>query len=107
MCQDIETKTDAEQDTLSAGYPQLAQATPMSQRTAQRRQPAIDTYLADDKGEDSCRQLVCSNSWRYKWRARYDAPNLAWGQARSTRPKHSPPHTPAHVARAIVSLHVT
>ena len=107
MCQDIEHKTDAEQDTLSAGYPQRAKATPMSQRTAQRPQQAIDTYLADDKVEDICRQLVCSKSWLSKWRDRYDAPNLAWVQERSTRPKHSPTQTPAHVARALVSLHVT
>ena len=79
----------------------------MSQRPAQRRQQAIDTYLADDKVEDICRQLVCSKSGLSKWRDRYDAPNLAWVQERSTRPKHSPPQTPAHVARAIVSLHVT
>jgi len=107
VCQDIEHKTDAEQDTLSAGYPQRAKATPMSQRTAQRPQQAIDTYLADDKVEDICRQLVCSKSWLSKWRDRYDAPNLAWVQERSTRPKHSPTQTPAHVARALVSLHVT
>ena len=79
----------------------------MSQRTAQRRQQAIDPYLADDKVEDICRQLACAKSWLYKWRDRYDAHNLAWGQERSTRPKHSPTQTPAHVARAIVSLHVT
>jgi len=79
----------------------------MSQRTAQRPQQAIDTYLADDKVEDICRQLVCSKSWLSKWRDRYDAPNLAWVQERSTRPKHSPTQTPAHVARALVSLHVT
>jgi transposase-like protein len=94
------------QDNLSLQR-QLAKATPMSQRTEQRRQQAIDKYLADDKIEDICRQLVCSKSWLYKWRDRYDAHNPAWGQERSTRPKHSPPQTPAHVARAIVSLHVT
>src|SRR6266852_3743890 len=58
----------------------------MSQRTAQRRQQAIDQYLADDKVEDICRQLVCSKSWLYKWRDRSDAHHLAWVQARSTRP---------------------
>jgi transposase-like protein len=78
----------------------------MSQRTAQRRHQAIDTYLADDKVEDICRQLACSKSWLYKWRKRYDANNLAWVRARSTRPKHSPTQTPEHVAQAIVSLHV-
>jgi len=79
----------------------------MSQRTAHRRQQAIDTYLADDKVEDLCRQRVGAKSWRYKWRDRSDAHHRAWGQARSTRPKHSPTQTPAHVARAIMSLHVT
>ena len=107
MGQDIENKTDAEQDTLSAGYPQLAKATPMSPRTAQRRQQAIAQYLADDKVEAICRQLVCAKSWRDKWRDRYEAHNLAWGQERSPRPQYSPTQTPAHGARAIVSLHVT
>ena len=79
----------------------------MSQRTAQRRQQAIDQYLADDKVEDICRHLVCSKSWLYKWRARYDAQSPAWVRARSTRPKHTPTRTPEHVVRAIVSLHVT
>ena len=79
----------------------------MSQRTAQRRQQAIDQYLADDKVEDICRQLVCSQSWLYKWRDRSDAHNLAWGQERSTRPKHSPTQTPEYVAQAIVSLYET
>ena len=79
----------------------------MSQRTIQRRHQALDKYLADDKIEDICRQLTCAKSWLYKWRKRYDATNPAWGQARSTRPKYSPTQTPEHVARAIVSLHVT
>ena len=79
----------------------------MSQRKEQRRKQAIDTYLAGDKVEDICRQLACSKSWLYKWRARYDATNPAWVQGRSTRPKHSPTHTPEHVARAIVSLDET
>ena len=79
----------------------------MSKRTIQRRHQALDKYLADDKIEEICRQLTCAKSWLYKWRKRYDATNPAWGQARSTRPKHSPTQTPEHVARAIVSLHVT
>src|SRR6266436_914071 len=79
----------------------------MSQRKEHRRHQALDKYLADDKVEDICRQLACSKSWLYKWRKRYDANNLAWVRARSTRPKHSPTQTPEHVAQAIVSLHVT
>ncbi len=79
----------------------------MAQHTAHRRHQALDQYLADDKVEDICRQLACSKSWLYKWRARYDAQNPAWGRERSTRPQHSPTQTPDHVARAIVSLHAT
>jgi|SRR5882724_1175400 len=104
--QDLENTPDAAQETLRAGYPQLAKATPMSPRPEHRRQQAIDPYRADDTGEDIGRQLVCSTSGLSTWRERYDAPNLAWGQARSTRPQHSPPQPPAHVARAIVSLPV-
>jgi transposase-like protein len=78
----------------------------MSQRAAHRRHQALDNYLADEKVEDICQQLVCSKSWLYKWRARYDATTPAWGQERSTRPKHSPTPTPAHVLQAIVSLRV-
>jgi transposase-like protein len=79
----------------------------MAQRTAHRRHQAINQYLAADKVEDICQQLACSKSWLYKWRERYDANNPAWVQERSKRPQHPPTPTPEHVARAIVSLHVT
>ena len=79
----------------------------MSQHTEQRRQQAIDKYLAEDKVEDICRQLACSQSWLYKWRDRYDAHHPAGAQERSTRPKSHPTQTPEHGARAIVFLHLT
>ena len=79
----------------------------MAQRTEHRRHQAINKYRAADKVEDICQQLACSQSWLYTWRDRYDANNPAWVQERSTRPKNPPTHTPEHVARAIVSLHVT
>jgi transposase-like protein len=79
----------------------------MTQRTAHRRHQALDHYLSTNKVEDICRHLGCAKSWLYTWRARYDAQNPAWGRARSTRPTHSPTRTPAHVVRAIVSLHTT
>jgi putative transposase len=79
----------------------------MSQRAEHRRHQAMEQYLANDKVEDICQQLACSKSWLYKWRARYDATNPAWMQQRSTRPKHSPTQTPAHVVQAVVSLYVT
>jgi hypothetical protein len=79
----------------------------MSQRKEQRRQQAIDTYLAEDNVEDICRQLACSKSWLYKWRDRDDAQHPAWAQERSTRPKSSPTQTPESVERAVGSLHLT
>ena len=77
----------------------------MSPRTAHRRHQALAKYLADDKVEDICRHLACSKSWRYKWRRRYDAPEVTWAQERSTRPKSHPTHTPAHVEQAVGGLH--
>ncbi len=85
----------------------LSKETPMSQHTEPRRLQAINTYLADDKVEDICRQLACSNSWLSKWRGRYDAHHPAWAQERSKSPKSHPTHTPESVARAVVSLHLT
>jgi len=79
----------------------------MSQRQEQRRQQAIDTYLAEDPIEDICRQLACAKSWLYKWRDRYEAHNPAWAQEQSTRPKSHPIQTPEHVERAVVSLSLT
>jgi Homeodomain-like domain len=43
----------------------------MPNAQAQRRQRAIDRYLAGDPIEDICRELACSKSWLYKWRDRY------------------------------------
>jgi hypothetical protein len=79
----------------------------MSQRTAHRRHQALDPYLADDKVEDICRPLACSNSGLYKWRNRYDATNATWAQERSKRPKSHPPQTPEHVEQAVVFLQLT
>ena len=79
----------------------------MSQHKEQRRQQAIDTYRAEDKVEDICRQLACAKSWLYTWRDRYDAHHPAWAQERSTRPKSHPTHTPERVVRAIVCPHLT
>ena len=79
----------------------------MAHMHEQRRQRAIDRYLAGAPIEDSCRALACSKSWLYKWRTRYDANNATWAQERSTRPKSHPTQTPEHVAQAVVSLQRT
>jgi len=79
----------------------------MAQHTEQRRHQAIDPYLADDKVADICRQLVCSKSWLYKWRNRYEANKATWAQERPQKPKSHPTQTPEHVERAVVSLRLT
>jgi hypothetical protein len=106
-CHAIETQADAEQDNRRATFPPLAQATPLSPRPAHRRHQAIDPSLAQDTVEDLCQHLAGAQRWRDTWRERYEAPNPAWPQARSPRPQHSPTRTPAHVPRALGSLHVT
>jgi len=79
----------------------------MPQRTAHRRHQALDTYLANNKVEDLCRQLACSKSWLYTWRNRYDAHHATWAQERPKKPKSHPTQTPEHVERAVVSLRLT
>jgi hypothetical protein len=79
----------------------------MAQHPAHRRHQAIHQYLAADKVEASCRQLAWAKSWLSTWRGRYDAHHPAWAQEKSRRPKSHPPHTPASVARAVVSRHLT
>jgi hypothetical protein len=79
----------------------------MAQHTAQRRHQAMDHYLADDKVEDICRPRVCSKSWLSTWRNRYEANNATWAQERPKKPQSHPTQTPAHVARAVVSLRLT
>ena len=79
----------------------------MAHTHEQRRQRAIDRYLAGDPIEDICQELACSKSWLYKWRNRYDANNAAWAQERPKRPKNHPTQTPERVEGAVVSLHLT
>jgi len=43
----------------------------MTHPQEQRRKHAIARYLAGEKIDVICRDLHCSKSWLYKWRARY------------------------------------
>jgi transposase len=69
-----------------------------------RRQDAVKRYLAGDPIEAICRELGCSKSWLYKWKARYEAPEPTWSQEHSRRPRTTPTKMPAAVAMAIVRL---
>jgi putative transposase len=70
-----------------------------------RRQQAIARYLAGDKIEAICREMHCSKSWLYKWKARYQANDPGWAERLTTRPKSSPSHTPQPIEQAVVTLH--
>jgi transposase-like protein len=73
----------------------------------QRRQRAIDRYLAGDRIEDICRELACSKSWLYKWRDRYLANDSSWSDELSRRPRTTPTQTPKHIEQTVVSLRDT
>jgi hypothetical protein len=73
----------------------------------QRRQHAIERYLAGDPIEAICQELGCSKSWLYKWKNRYQAAEPTWSQERSRRPQTSPGKTPAAIEAHIIRLRQT
>ena len=79
----------------------------MAKAHEQRRQRAIDRYLAGDPIEDICRELACAKSWLYKWRERYLATDPSWSAARSRRPRTTPTKTPQRTAQVVVALRQT
>jgi transposase len=79
----------------------------MAKADEQRRQRAIDRYLAGDPIEAICRDLACSKSWLYKWRDRYLATDPSWSAARSRRPRTTPTKTPQRIAQVVVALRPT
>ncbi len=79
----------------------------MAKAHEQRRQRAIDRYLAGDPIEDICRELACSKSWLYTWRDRYLATDPSWSAALSRRPRTTPTTTPQRIAPVVVALRQT
>jgi hypothetical protein len=73
----------------------------------QRRQQAVERYLAGDPIEAICHEMGCSKSWLYKWKNRYQAAEPTWSQERSRRPETSPGKTPAAIEAEIVRLRQT
>jgi len=69
----------------------------------QRRQQAVVRYLAGDKIEAICRDMHCSKSWLYKWKARYQAENPGWAKGLSTQPRHRPSQTLEPMAQSVVT----
>jgi transposase-like protein len=79
----------------------------MAHMHEQRRQRAIDRYLAGDPIEDICQELACSKSWLYKWRDRYLATDPSWSAELSRRPRPPPTKTPQRIAQIVVVLRQT
>ena len=79
----------------------------MAQMHEQRRQRAIDRYLAGDPIEDICQELACSKSWLYTWRDRYLATDPSWSAELSRRPRTTPTKTPQRIAQVVVALRQT
>jgi uncharacterized protein YjcR len=79
----------------------------MAHMHEQRRQRAIDRYLAGDPIEDICQELACSKSWLYKWRDRYLATDPSWSAALSRRPRTTPTKTSQRIAQVVVALRQT
>jgi putative transposase len=73
----------------------------------QRRQQAVVRYLAGEKIEAICRDMHCSKSWLYKWKARYQADNPGWATGLSTQPRHKPSQTPEPMEQRVVTLRRT
>src|SRR4029450_743469 len=79
----------------------------MAKAHEQRRQQAIDRYLAGDPLEPICREWACSKSWLYTWRDRYLATDPSWSAALSRRPSTTPTKTPQRIAQVVVALRQT
>ena len=79
----------------------------MATAQEQRRQRALDRYLAGDPIEDICRELACSKSWLYKWRDRYLAADPSWSAELRRSPRTTPTKTPQRIAQVVMALHHT
>ncbi|MDH3601944.1 MAG: helix-turn-helix domain-containing protein [Candidatus Tectomicrobia bacterium] len=73
----------------------------------QRRQQAVERYLAGDPTPAICHEMGCSKSGLYKWKNRYQAAEPTGSQERSRRPETSPGKTPAAIEAEIVRLRQT
>jgi putative transposase len=79
----------------------------MNQAQEQRRKQAVVRYLTGDKIVAICRDLHCSKSWLYKWKARYQADDPAWAKGLSTQPRHKPSQVPQRIVQRVVELRRT
>jgi hypothetical protein len=73
----------------------------------QRRQEALERYLAGEPVEVICREMGCSKSWLYKWKKRHHFTEPDWVQEHSRRPESHPTKTPDALEAAIIELRET
>jgi len=99
LCHDLENKR-----SIPPAKPDGQGCPPLPHGGEDRRHQAMVRYLAGDRIEDICRELGCSKSWLYKWRARYQATDPVWAQERTRRPRSNPRQTPDRIEEAIVHL---
>ncbi len=71
----------------------------------QRRQEALERYLAGDPVDVICREMGCSKSWLYKWKKRHHFTEPDWVQEHSRRPQRMPTKTPDRLEADIIRLH--
>jgi hypothetical protein len=73
----------------------------------QRRQEALQRYLAGDPIEVICREMSCAKSWLYKWKKRHQFTEPDWVQEYSRRPESTPTKTPETLEADIIRLRQT
>jgi len=73
----------------------------------QRREEALQRYLAGDPIEMICRETGCSKSWLYKWKKRHQCTEPDWVLEHSRRPESTPTKTPDALKAEILRLHQT
>lgn len=71
----------------------------------QRRQEALERYLAGDPIAVICREMGCAKSWLYTWKKRHQCTEPDWVQERSRRPESSPTKTPETLEAEIIRLY--
>jgi len=70
----------------------------------QRRQEALQRYLAGDPIAVICREMSCAKSWLYKWKKRHQCTEPDWVQEYSRRPESTPTKTPETLEAEIIRL---
>jgi transposase len=89
------------------GQNKMYKGTIMNHAQEQRRKQAVVRYLAGDKIEAICRDLHCSKSWLYTWKARYQTDDPTWAKGLSTQPRHKPSQVPQRIEQRVVELRRT